>query len=102
MPLSSLALTPSMCVTDFLIALASALVDASAPAPHGRYSRHRGELGPRYATAFARMRLETNDGNPDLVGPVADQVALPRLLDNIAALGLALVRVAPIDASDLA
>ncbi len=43
------------------------------------------------------MRLETNDGNTDLVGPVEDQAALQGLLDNIAALGLALVSVTPID-----
>jgi hypothetical protein len=60
-----------------------------------------GELGPRYATAFAPMRLETNDGNTDLVGPVEDQAALQGLLDNIAALGLALISVTPIDASEL-
>jgi hypothetical protein len=61
-----------------------------------------GELGPRYATAFAPMRLETCDGNSELVGPVADQAELQGLLDNIAALGLALVSVVPIgDASDL-
>ena len=60
-----------------------------------------GELGPRYATAFAPMRLETSDGNTDLVGRVEDQADLQGLLDNIAALGLALVSVTPIDdASD--
>jgi hypothetical protein len=56
-----------------------------------------GELGPRYATAFAPMRLEIGDGNTELVGPVEDQAELQGLLDGIAALGLALVSVSPVD-----
>jgi hypothetical protein len=55
-----------------------------------------GELGPRYATAFAPMRLETGDGNTELVGPVEDQAELQGVLDSISALGLALVSVTPI------
>lgn len=55
-----------------------------------------GELGPRYATAFAPMRLETREGNTELVGPVEDQAELQGLLDNISSLGLALVSVTPV------
>jgi hypothetical protein len=42
------------------------------------------------------MRLETCDGNTELVGPVEDQAELQGLLDNISSLGLALVSVTPV------
>jgi hypothetical protein len=59
-----------------------------------------GELGPRYATAFASMRLEARDGDTELVGRLEDQAELQGLLDSVAALGLALISVTPIgDAS---
>ena len=56
-----------------------------------------GELGPKYATAFAQMRLEAHEGETDIVGRVEDQAELQGLLDTVAELGLALVSVTPLD-----
>jgi hypothetical protein len=56
-----------------------------------------GELGSRYAAAFARMRLTPVDGNTEIVGRVEDQAELQGLLDTVAGLGLSLVSVTPLD-----
>jgi hypothetical protein len=56
-----------------------------------------GELGPRYAAAFAQMRLEVVTGNTEIVGRVEDQAELQGLLDTISGLGLSLVSVTPLD-----
>jgi hypothetical protein len=55
-----------------------------------------GELGPRYAGAFAGMRFETVDGNTEIVGVVEDQAELLGLIQTVTALGLSLVSVTPI------
>jgi hypothetical protein len=54
-----------------------------------------GELGPRYASAFEEMEVESEAGNTILVGDVVDQSHLQGLLDRVARLGLNLVSVAP-------
>ena len=56
-----------------------------------------GELGPRYAAAFAPMRLEAVNGNTEIVGRVEDQAELQGLLDTVTGLGLLLVSVNPLD-----
>ena len=56
-----------------------------------------GELGPRYAAAFAQMRLEVRDGNTEIVGRVEDQAELQGVLDTVTGLGLSLVSVTPLD-----
>jgi hypothetical protein len=56
-----------------------------------------GELGPRFASAFAEMRLEGRDGNTEIVGWIDDQAALQGVLDTITGLGLSLVSVTPLD-----
>jgi hypothetical protein len=58
-----------------------------------------GELGSRYEAAFDSMQLEARDGTTAIVGVIEDQAELQGLLDTVAALGLALVSVAPLDAS---
>jgi hypothetical protein len=56
----------------------------------------KGELGPRYSTAFAGMTLEPSGGETAIVGPVTDQAQLQGVLDRIAALNLVLVSVNPV------
>ena len=58
-----------------------------------------GELGSRYEAAFNRMRLETGDGTTAIVGLIEDQAEPQGLLDTVAALGLSLVSVAPLDSN---
>jgi hypothetical protein len=54
-----------------------------------------GELGPRYAVRFERMRLTTRNGETEIVGRVEDDAELQGILETISALGLSLVSVAP-------
>ena len=56
-----------------------------------------GELGPRYAAAFASMQLDAHDGTTEILGPIKDDAELRGLLDTLTALGLSLVSVTPID-----
>jgi hypothetical protein len=56
-----------------------------------------GELGPRYAAAFEGMELEAEGGTTAIVGPIEDQAQLKGLLDAVAALGLSLVSVTPME-----
>ncbi len=58
-----------------------------------------GELGSRYKAAFGAMRLDARDGETQIVGWVEDQAELQGLLDTIAALGLSLVSVTPLNDS---
>ena len=50
----------------------------------------KGELGPRYASAFDAMTLHAHDGQTDITGPVIDQAHLQGLFERIADLGLTL------------
>ena len=56
-----------------------------------------GELGPRYASAFAGMTLSAHDGKTEIVGLIVDPSHLQGLLERIAGLGLMLRSVAPLD-----
>jgi hypothetical protein len=56
-----------------------------------------GELSPRFASAFAGMALECDAGQTVMTGTVVDQAHLHGLLNQVAALGLDLVSVVPID-----
>jgi hypothetical protein len=58
----------------------------------------KGELGPRYASAFAGMTVFAHDGVTDITGQITDGAHLQGLLDRIAALGLALQSLAPLEA----
>jgi len=55
----------------------------------------RGEIGDRFAAAFAGMRLERVSGRTVLAGPVRDQAELHGLIERIGELGLELVSVNP-------
>ena len=52
-----------------------------------------GELGPRYASAFDGMTVESRGGKTEIAGWVRDQSQLQGLLDRIGSLGLTLVSV---------
>jgi hypothetical protein len=55
-----------------------------------------GELGPRYAARFEPMHLTTGHGETEILGLVEDDAELQGILETIAALGLSLVSVAPL------
>jgi hypothetical protein len=44
----------------------------------------KGELGPRYASAFDGMTIRAHNGVTDITGPVIDQSHLQGLLERIA------------------
>jgi len=60
----------------------------------------KGELGPRYASAFAGMTVFAHDGVTDITGAVIDPSHLQGLLERIAGLGLALHSVIPVETED--
>ena len=55
-----------------------------------------GELGPRYAAAFASMRLDARDGTTAITGRIRDEAELRGLLDEVSELGLSLISVTPV------
>jgi hypothetical protein len=57
----------------------------------------KGELGPRYASAFDGMTVSAHDGQTDITGPIIDQSHLHGLLDRIASLGLTLRSLTPLE-----
>ena len=59
-----------------------------------------GELGPRYASAFAGMTLAAHDGTTEITGPIIDPAHLQGLLERIAGLGLTLRSLTPLDTDD--
>lgn len=56
-----------------------------------------GELGPRYAAAFAPLSLEVGDGTSTLSGEIRDQSELKSVIDSVSRLGLALISVTPVE-----
>jgi hypothetical protein len=56
-----------------------------------------GELGPRYESAFAGMKLSAHDGRTEITGPIIDPAHLQGLLERVAGLGLTLRSVTPLD-----
>ena len=70
------------------------MVDRMSPS---RYSIVvEGELGPRYASAFAGMTLRAHDGETEITGPIIDPSHLHGLLERIAGLGLTLHSLTPL------
>jgi hypothetical protein len=57
----------------------------------------KGELGPRYASAFDGMTLRAHDGETDITGPIIDQSHLQGLIEQIAGLGLTLHSLNPVE-----
>jgi hypothetical protein len=60
----------------------------------------KGELGARYASAFAGMTVFAHDGVTDITGYVTDRSHLLGLLDRIASLGLTLHSLTPLEAEN--
>jgi hypothetical protein len=60
----------------------------------------KGELGPRYASAFDGMTLRAHDGETEITGSIIDPSHLQGLLERIAGLGLTLRSVNPLEAGD--
>jgi hypothetical protein len=60
----------------------------------------KGELGPRFASAFDGMTIHAHDGETDITGPIIDQSHLQGLIQRIAGFGLALRSVNPLGAGD--
>ena len=57
----------------------------------------KGELGPRYVSAFDGMTLRAHDGETDITGPIIDQSHLHGLIERIARLGLTLHSLNPLE-----
>ena len=57
----------------------------------------KGELGPRYASAFDGMTLQAHGGQTEITGPIIDQSHPQGLLERIASLGLTLRSLNPLD-----
>jgi hypothetical protein len=68
--------------------------------PHEYRLIVKGELGPRYASAFAGMTTTAHDGITEIAGPINDPSHLQGVLDRIASLGLTLHTVTPIHTDD--
>ena len=60
----------------------------------------KGELGPRYASAFEGMTVSPHDGVTDITGHITDPAHLQGLLDRIAGLGLTLHSLTPLEADN--
>ena len=65
--------------------------------PHRYCLVVKGELGPRYASAFDGMTLRAHHGETEITGPIIDQSHLYGLLERIASLGLTLDSLTPLE-----
>ena len=62
----------------------------------------KGELGPRYASAFDEMTISAHDGITEISGEIIDSAHLHGLLERIDGLGLAVHSLTPLDTSEAA
>lgn len=62
----------------------------------------KGELGPRYASAFEEMTISTHDGITEITGEIIDSAHLNGLLGRISDLGLAVYSLTPLDTDEAA
>ena len=65
--------------------------------PHRYRLVVKGELGPRYASAFDGMTIRAHNGETDITGPIIDQSHLQGLIERIANLGLTLHSLTPLE-----
>ena len=65
--------------------------------PHRYRIVIRGELGPRYASAFDGMTLRAHNGETEISGPIIDPSHLQELLERITGLGLTLHSLNPLE-----
>jgi len=57
----------------------------------------KGELGARYASAFAGMTVSARNGMTEITGPIIDPPHLQGLLGRIAGLGLTVHSLTPLE-----
>jgi hypothetical protein len=57
----------------------------------------KGELGPRYLSAFEGLAVHAADGETEISGAINDPSHLQGLIERIAGLGLTLISVTPFD-----
>ena len=62
----------------------------------------KGELGPRYASAFDEMTISTHDGITEISGEIIDSAHLHGLLERISDLGLTVHSLTPLDNGEAA
>jgi len=60
----------------------------------------RGELGPRYASAFEGMTVSIHSGMTEISGTIIDASHPQGLLERIAGLGLELHSLAPLETDE--
>ncbi len=60
----------------------------------------KGELGPRYASAFEEMTVRTHDGITEITGEIIDSAHLNGLLERISDLGLEVHSLTPLDTGE--
>ena len=60
----------------------------------------KGELGPRYGSAFDGMTLCARNGMTEISGPIIDSSHLQGLLERIAGLGLTLHSLNPLETAN--
>jgi hypothetical protein len=58
----------------------------------------KGELGPRYASAFKDMTISAHDGVTEITGEVIDPAHLHGLIDRVTRLGLTLHSLSAVEA----
>jgi hypothetical protein len=72
-----------------------------SPVPHGYRIRVDGHLEDHWSAWLGSLILaREHDGTTTLTGPVTDQAALHGLLAKIRDLGILLISVEPVDATD--
>jgi hypothetical protein len=57
----------------------------------------KGELGPRYASAFRDMTITAHDGVTEITGEIIDPSHLQGLIERVTGLGLTLHSLTPIE-----
>ena len=60
----------------------------------------KGELGPRYVSAFDGLTLSAHDGQTDIVGAIIDATHPQGLVERIAGLGLTPRSLTPLEAEN--
>jgi hypothetical protein len=60
----------------------------------------KGELGPRYASAFEDMTIRAHDGVTEITGEIIDPSHLQGLITRVTSLGLILHSITPLEQAD--
>lgn len=60
----------------------------------------KGEIGPRYASAFENMTVSAHDGVTEITGEIIDPSHLQGLIARVTNLGLTLYSLTPLEQAD--